>query len=117
MGAAMQPNACGGSLKKKPQSIGANCTMKRLILIAVLVIMAMVASAASAQGDMPGSLGCGYAPNPRLVPGEQGRVTPGLPNVLRSQPYRGGASYVLGEIPAGATFTVLAGYAAQCGNG
>jgi uncharacterized protein YraI len=91
--------------------------MKHLILALALVVMTVFASAASAQGDLPGATGCGYAPMPRLLPGEQARVTPGLPNVLRSQPYRGGASAIVGEIPAGAVFTVLAGYAAQCSNG
>lgn len=57
------------------------------------------------------------SPTPRLIEGQQGRVTPGLPNVLRSQPWRGSGSAILGTIPAGGIFTVLYGYAPQCENG
>lgn len=46
---------------------------------------------------------------PRLVIGGQGRVTPGLPNALRSQPYTGTGSAILTRIPAGGVFTVLSG--------
>lgn len=45
----------------------------------------------------------------RLYVGVQGQVTPGLPNTLRSQPYQGGDSLVLGQIPAGGVFTVIGG--------
>ena len=55
--------------------------------------------------------------SPRLVVGGQGQVTPGLPNVLRSEPgtVNTGAvnSRIIGEIPAGGTFAVLNG--PQCG--
>ncbi|MFO7323022.1 MAG: SH3 domain-containing protein [Chloroflexota bacterium] len=54
------------------------------------------------------------SPAPRLVEGQQGRVTPGLPNVIRSQPWRGSGSIILGTIPAGGVFTVLPGYGPQC---
>jgi hypothetical protein len=43
----------------------------------------------------------------RLVIGERGRVTPGDPNNLRDQPATPGA--LVGRIPAGAEFDVLAG--------
>lgn len=90
--------------------------MKRSLLIVLLLIGLLLASAAmtSAQSS---SAWCGGAPPTRLIPGEQGRVTPGLPNVIRSQPYRGAGSEIVGQIPAGGVFTVLAGYAAQCGDG
>src|SRR5690606_30804912 len=51
----------------------------------------------------------------RLVPGQQGRVTPGLPNVLRTLPQRGAASAIIGEIPGGAVFSVISG--PQCSEG
>lgn len=57
---------------------------------------------------------CPDAPLPRLVVGEQARVTPGdLPNNVRAQP--GTSGQYLGEIPAGAFFTVLEG--PTCGSG
>src|SRR5262249_3369496 len=43
----------------------------------------------------------------RLTIGVTGRVTPGLPNIMRSLPTRfGTAGKVVGQIPAGATFLV-----------
>lgn len=52
----------------------------------------------------------------RLQPGGRGRVTPGLPNALRSYPSKDRTiSAVLGEIPAGGVFTVLSG--PVCGDG
>ncbi|MCA9887483.1 MAG: SH3 domain-containing protein [Anaerolineae bacterium] len=54
---------------------------------------------------------------PRLTVGGQGRVTPGLPNVIRTAPgtTSSGAvnSVVIGEIPGGGIFNVLNG--PQCG--
>jgi uncharacterized protein YraI len=52
---------------------------------------------------------------PRLVPGMLARVTPGLPNVLRTLPQRGTASTIIGEIPGGALFSVISG--PQCSEG
>lgn len=52
----------------------------------------------------------------RLTIGQQGRVTPGLPNVLRTAPgttSTGANSQIIGEIPALGVFTVLNG--PQCG--
>jgi len=46
---------------------------------------------------------------PRLTIGATARVTPGLPNALRTQPRRGPDSAVLLEIPGGGVFTVLGG--------
>ncbi len=57
---------------------------------------------------------CTFAPPARLVPGGIGRVLPGDANVLRSQPGTGASSTVIGSIPGGGQFTVLAG--PQCGN-
>ena len=45
----------------------------------------------------------------RLRPGDQGRVTPGEANALRSQPATGPGSAVIGYIPAYGTFRVLEG--------
>lgn len=54
---------------------------------------------------------------PRLTVGGQGRVTPGLPNVIRTEPGTNASgavnSVVIGEIPGGGVFTVLNG--PQCG--
>lgn len=82
-----------------------------LIIIIVLASLFAMVSATSAQSYCPG------APLTRLAAGQQGRVTPGLPNTLRSQPWSGAGSAVLGYIPAGGVFTVLEGYAAQCNQG
>lgn len=77
---------------------------KRIVgVLAVILVMAALIPAAQAQGYCYGALPT------RLVVGGQGRVTPGLPNILRSQPYRGYDSIVLGEIPAGGVFTVIGG--------
>ncbi|HEX3050198.1 MAG TPA: SH3 domain-containing protein [Aggregatilineaceae bacterium] len=52
---------------------------------------------------------CGPTLPIRLTVGGTGRVLPGLPNVLRSLPNRTPESQIVGEIPAGDTFTVQAG--------
>ncbi|MCL4880146.1 MAG: SH3 domain-containing protein [Anaerolineae bacterium] len=52
---------------------------------------------------------------PRLKINGTGVVLPGLPNVLRTQPFTGSASAIIGRIPSGGTFTVLDG--PRCGNG
>jgi len=44
-----------------------------------------------------------------LQVGEQVRVTPGLPNIFRSRPYRGYDSIVINQLPAGTTVSVIAG--------
>ena len=45
----------------------------------------------------------------RLTIGGQGRVLPGLPNVIRNNPWKGVDSQVIGQIPAGGVFAVLDG--------
>jgi hypothetical protein len=75
-----------------------------LIGLLVLVISASIGTGApvsARQADCPG------APAPRLTVGGQGRVTPGLPNNLRSG--AGIWTTRIGLIPGGATFQVLAG--------
>jgi LysM repeat protein len=52
---------------------------------------------------------------PRLYVTGQGRVIPGLSNALRSQPGTGSNSTVIGQIPGGGVFSVLAG--TECANG
>lgn len=56
---------------------------------------------------------CGSAPAPRLVIGKFARVTPGLPNNIRSIASVSGT--LLGQIPTGGTFNVLGG--PQCTEG
>jgi hypothetical protein len=46
---------------------------------------------------------------PRLSAGQQGRVLPGLPNVLRNLPGTAYPSQLIGEIPGGAVFNVIEG--------
>ncbi len=53
------------------------------------------------------AMACPGGPQPRLQVGHQGRVTPGTPNNLRSAPTLNAA--LLGQIPAGGVFSVLAG--------
>src|SRR3954453_13080290 len=50
----------------------------------------------------------GAAPS-RLQVGVQGQVTPRLPNVFGSRPYRGYDSYIIGQVPAGVTISVIGG--------
>jgi hypothetical protein len=91
--------------------------MRRIILLVILFTLVFAGAAAAYAQDNALGYACPGAPIPRLIAGQQGRVTPGLPNVLRSQPGRGWNSAVIGEIPGGGVFTVLAGYAAQCADG
>jgi hypothetical protein len=61
-------------------------------------------------------LTCGLQVPSRLSAGQFGRVTPGLPNALRSQPSRDrNFSAILGEIPPGGIFRIIQG--PQCGDG
>ncbi len=84
---------------------------KRILgILALLVFMAALVPAANAQ-----QFGCYAGLPPRLQIGGQGQVTPGLPNTLRSQPYVGYDSVILGQVPAGGVFTVLGG--PNCYNG
>jgi uncharacterized protein YgiM (DUF1202 family) len=56
---------------------------------------------------------CAAAPYPRLQIGRLGRVTPGLPNNLRSGPSP--SSPLIGQIPSGGVFSVISG--PQCAGG
>lgn len=59
---------------------------------------------------------CNFGLPSRLVQGGRGRVTPGLPNALRTAPTRDNRiSQVIGEIPAGGVFNVLS--QPTCGDG
>jgi uncharacterized protein YraI len=77
---------------------------KRILgILAVILVMAALVPASQAQSFCYGAL------PPRLQVGGQGQVTPGLPNIFRTQPYRGYDSIVLGEIPAQGVFSILGG--------
>ncbi|MBI1256943.1 MAG: SH3 domain-containing protein [Chloroflexi bacterium] len=75
----------------------------------VAVILLLTAAFANVPATRAQDFGCYGAAAPRLQIGGQGRVTPGLPNIFRSKPYRGYDSYVLGQIPAGSSFSVIGG--------
>jgi hypothetical protein len=101
----------------------------RLLLVAVLVVCfslvgtSLVAAAPiSAPAEQDANIeailaNCPGAMPPRLIAGQQGQVTPGLPNILRSQPGQLPGSVIVGQIPGSGIFSVLAGYAPQCYNG
>jgi hypothetical protein len=61
----------------------------------------------------PPPVNCNSAPTPRLIVGRLGRVTPGYPNNIRLQP--SSSSALVGQMPAGAVFSVLGG--PQCSQG
>lgn len=70
----------------------------------------------SPAGGVPGGLddpACLGVPPPRLTVGGQGRVTPGLPNKVRSAPTTSAAA--IGSIPGEAVFTVIGG--PRCADG
>lgn len=64
-------------------------------------------------GAAPGAAACPGTAQVALAVGGTGRVTPGLPNKLRSAPSTSAAQ--VGSIPGGAAFTVLGG--PQCADG
>ena len=68
--------------------------------------------AQSGEPDVPAG-DCLGAPPPRLTVGGRGRVTPGLPNKMRSAPSTGAPQ--VGSIPGEAVFNVLGG--PQCADG
>lgn len=72
-----------------------------IIMLALLVPMLVLPSGASAQTT------CAGAPISRLTVGGSGRVTPGLPNNVRSYP--GYYGQRVGQIPGSGQFTVLDG--------
>jgi len=81
----------------------------RLLGIGFLAVIVVMMAFAYVPATYAQDFGCyGSAPT-RLQVGAQGRVTPGLPNIFRSQPYRGYDSIVLGQIPAGSTFSIIGG--------
>ncbi len=94
---------------------------KIVMLLVVLATILVSAGAALAQDGGQGfghGYGCGnVGAMPRLTAGQPAVVTPGLPNIVRTQPGTGWNSAIIGQIPAGATFQVVAGYGPQCANG
>ncbi len=61
----------------------------------------------SGAPSSPAAYQCPGAPPPRLAVGQQGRVTPGLPNRMRSEPSLSAAE--VGSIPGEGVFTVVGG--------
>ncbi len=106
---------------------GAACLMLTVIVMSLLAtgiasaapIVNPVEQDVAAQAAQISAIAstCVGAPAPRLIPGQQGRVTPGLPNILRSAPGQQPGSVIIGEIPGGAVFDVLAGVLPACYNG
>jgi len=90
--------------------------LRFLLFVAVALAVVLLAAPDSAQAQSWND-SCQGALPPRLVPGQQGRVTPGLPNLLRSQPGIYGGSQIVGQMPGGAVFSVVFGHASQCANG
>jgi hypothetical protein len=83
---------------------------KRLLgvgFLTAVVLTAIFAFVPATQAQA--QVSCYGAAPSRLQVGVQGQVTPGLPNVFRSRPYRGYDSYIIGQIPAGVTISVIGG--------
>ncbi|MFN8527213.1 MAG: SH3 domain-containing protein [Anaerolineae bacterium] len=98
-------------MKKQWRRIG-------LISLTLVSLVIFTLNTVSAQDiSQFSSASCAGAMPPRLIAGQQGRVTPGLPNILRSAPGQSAGSVIVGEIPGGGIFTALAGYAPQCYGG
>jgi uncharacterized protein YraI len=68
---------------------------------------AATAPPSSVQPGSPSEISCQGAPPPNLTVGGQGRVTPGLPNKMRSQPSTAAAQ--VGSIPGEGVFSVIGG--------
>src|SRR5690242_11478004 len=77
----------------------------QLALFITLLLFFSVRFSAAQDAVRPDS--CPGALPSRLVNGARGRVLPGSPNRLRAEPSVN--AEILGEIPAGETFTVLEG--------
>lgn len=91
-----------------------------LIFIAVVLMAIQVFSINASplvENGIAQTVNCPGAVPPRLVPGQQARVTPGLPNIFRSLPPNQVGSTIIGEIPAGWLFNVLADVSPVCVNG
>lgn len=89
----------------------------RFVLVVAVALAAVVLAAPDAASAQSWDNACSGALPPRLVPGQQGRVTPGLPNVMRNQPGTQPGSQIVGVIPGGAFFNVVYGHASACANG
>lgn len=72
-------------------------------------------TSAPAGGGSTGGGACANVLPRRLIIGNQGRVTPGTPNRVRSEPNT--QAQVLGTIPGGEPFTVLQGPTCDSANG
>ncbi len=81
--------------------------MYRITQLIVLLVVTLSFGLGPAARVIAQAPACPGAPTPRLVIGQQGRVTPGLPNNLRSG--AGIWNQRIGQIPGGDTFDVLAG--------
>lgn len=79
---------------------GFKAISRGLLTLLALSVAAFLVPPSTAQD-------CSKAPPPRLLIGEQGRVTPGPPNILRAVPGTSG-TYIT-DVPGEAFFTVLEG--------
>jgi uncharacterized protein YraI len=85
----------------------------RLLLILMVMITGTASALASESNPTPAEdsahqyYPCVGAPATRLAINTTGRVTPGLPNNMRQDPYA--SSKRVGQIPGGSTFTVIGG--------
>ncbi|MEO8394662.1 MAG: SH3 domain-containing protein [Chloroflexota bacterium] len=81
----------------------------RILGVGVLAVIALMMAFAFVPATHAQDFGCYGSVPTRLQVGGQGRVTPGLPNIFRSQPYRGYDSVIIGQIPAGSTISLIGG--------
>jgi hypothetical protein len=75
--------------------------------LSLVTAQASLAPTLAPLSPPPTPIVCNPAMPSRLIVGQQARVTPGIPNNLRAQ--AGSSGQLLGEIPAGGIFRVLAG--------
>ncbi len=96
------PQTLGPELLLRAEAMGTGGQTASTLFVRVLI--------GTGGASSTSMVGCPSAPPPRLAIGDTGRVTPGLPNTLRSLPGKSvSGSVMTGQIPAGGTFTVLAG--------
>jgi len=85
--------------------------IRRTLVITLALILSLTAVAVSSTQAQAYCMSV----SSRLYVGAQGRVTPGLPNVLRAEPVQGNGNAIFAYIPAGGFFYVVGGPACSSG--